>query len=194
MFSITLKTLWRFKRSATLWHSLSQWLPVSTTPDQLKWILFLLIYFVWNSLSGNDKKKNTPIKYSWCIMNWVCEPVRCCVWACWLLFERSLILMTFLRGFVMGPTDAWRALHHTQQKHGDTQSGTCLLIDASPLSICIACLCVCFCVCVWVWVCLRCIPLTLFLSHTSFPKHLTQNVKETLIDTSSGLNNVFCSS
>lgn len=66
-----------------------------------------------------------------------------CVWACWLLFERSLILMTFLRGFVMGPTDAWRALHHTQQKHGDTQSGTCLLIDATPLPICIASVCVC---------------------------------------------------
>ena len=30
----------------------------------------------------------------------------------------------------------------------------------------------------------------MFLSHTSFPKHLTLSVKETLGDTSSGLNRV----
>lgn len=49
---------------------------------------------------------------------------------------------------------------HALRKHGDTRSGTCLLIDASPLSVCIVCL----------HLCLFCSSLTLFLSHTSFPK------------------------
>lgn len=71
--------------------------------------------------------------------------------------------MTFLRGFVMGPTDAWRALQHTLQKHSDAQSGTCLLIDASPLSICVVHLCaLCMCVCVFV----------LYLAHFILVTHL----------------------
>ena len=82
------------------------------------------------------------------------ESLKYCVWARWLFFERSLTLMTFLRGVVMGLTHAWRALRHTLQQHGNTQSGTCLLIDATPipsvLCICVF-VCVCMCVCVW-WV------------------------------------------
>ncbi len=92
-------------------------------------------------------------KYDMADVLWIALPSleKCCVaWAWWLLFERSLILMAFLRGFVMGPSDAWRALHHALHKHGDTQSGTCLLIDATlPFpSVLYVCVCVCVCVCV----------------------------------------------
>lgn len=69
--------------------------------------------------------------------------------------------------FCNGSTDAWRALGCTQQKHGDTQSGTYLLIDATATPVSTYCVRVCF------------DSHSLFLSHTSFPKHLTPNARDT---------------
>lgn len=128
-----------------------------------------------NGPSGNSTEKKETCTWNSASVSWAGFNALCS--SC-LLSERSLLLMTFLRAFVPGPADAWRARRHTHT-HSDTLGGTRLLIDASfsPLAL-------------HVCVCLLCAVLSPFLSHTSFPKH----VKETLIDTSSGLNNVFYSS